>query len=83
MQTTPTTHEFKKDIDKALKDIEQIAEEVRVKLHLAGMDAKDAWTNKLEPRLFEARMHAKQATQASKAAVEATLKAFRDFAQGL
>jgi hypothetical protein len=38
---------------------------------------------KLEPRLFEARVHAKEATAASKAAIESTLKAVRDFAASI
>ncbi|MBX3232487.1 MAG: hypothetical protein KIT84_16050 [Labilithrix sp.] len=71
--------EFRKEVDKALDDLEQLADEVRVKLHLAELDARDAWSLKLEPRLFEARMHAREATAASKAAIEATAKAFRDF----
>lgn len=83
MQTTTKTQDLKKDIEKAMSDLEQIAEEVRVKIHLAGMDAKDAWATKLEPRLFEARMHAKEASVASEKAIASTVKAFRDFAQGL
>ncbi|MCX4245268.1 hypothetical protein [Paraliomyxa miuraensis] len=33
-------------------DLRRVADEIRVKIHLAGMDAKDAWA-KLEPRLHE------------------------------
>jgi tetrahydromethanopterin S-methyltransferase subunit G len=37
-----------------------MADEIKVKLHLAGMDAKDAW-NEIQPRLedFEKRFDAK------------------------
>ena len=85
--TSHTTEKKKGDIeqeiDRAMSDLEQIADELRVKVHLAELDIKEAWSTKLEPRLFEARIHAKQASAASKAAIEATLKAFREFAQGL
>lgn len=79
----PSTNELRKDVDRAMNDLEQLADEVRVRIHLAELDARDAWEKKLEPRLFEARVHAKEATAASKAAIEATVKAFRDFAQGM
>ncbi|MEX1367821.1 MAG: hypothetical protein AB1Z98_32130 [Nannocystaceae bacterium] len=40
-----------------VEQLRQMADEVRVKMHLASMDAKDAWT-KLEPKLhaFERRV---------------------------
>jgi hypothetical protein len=37
---------------KLLEQMKQMADELRVKAHLAGMEAKDAW-EKLEPRLHE------------------------------
>lgn len=37
---------------KIVEQVRQMADEFRVKMHLAGMDAKDAWT-KLEPKLHE------------------------------
>jgi hypothetical protein len=36
------------------QDLERIADEIRVRIHLATMDAKDAWTQ-LEPRVHELR----------------------------
>jgi hypothetical protein len=78
-----TKQDIRKGIDEALDALEQTADEVRVKLHLAGMEATDAWEKQLEPRLFEARRHAREATAASKAAIEETLKAFRDFARAV
>lgn len=85
METTKhsATSELRKDVDHAMNDLEQLADEVRVKIHLAELDAKQMWEKTLEPRLFTARVHAKEATAASKAAIEVTIKAFRDFAQGL
>jgi hypothetical protein len=72
--------DIEKEIERAMNDLERAADEVRVKLHLAGLDMKDAWSTKLEPRLFETRVHAKEASAASKAMIESTLKALRDFA---
>jgi ElaB/YqjD/DUF883 family membrane-anchored ribosome-binding protein len=67
----------------ALAELEQLADEIQVKLHLAGMDAKDTWANKLEPRLHEARIHAREAKDASKKLVAEVATAFRDFSASL
>lgn len=74
---------LEKSVSHALADLEAITDEIRVKLHLAGMDANAAWNEKLEPRLFEARVHAREAKDASKAAIEDAVKAFKEFAASL
>lgn len=50
----------KQELEETRKDLRRTADEIRVKLHLAGMDAKDAWED-LQPRLaeFERRFDAK------------------------
>ncbi len=70
-------------LDHALTELETVADEIRVKVHLAGMDATTAWNEKLVPRLFEARGHASEAGAASKLAIEDALKAFKAFAASL
>ena len=40
--------------------LHRLADEIRVRLHLAGMEAKDAWA-KLEPRLSAFQRRAEQA----------------------
>jgi len=68
--------EMKKGVDllKTLRD------EVKVKLHLAGMDVKDQWA-KLEPELSKVERAADQATESSKKLMDEALnrlKALRD-----
>lgn len=70
-------------IDRALLDLEALADEIRLKLHLAGMGANDLWTTQLEPRLRDARAHAREARAASKAAALSTLEALRDLRRAL
>ena len=55
-----TKERLQKDIEVALNDLEQLADEVRLKLHLVGMDAETRWKEALEPRLFAAREDLKQ-----------------------
>jgi 2,4-dienoyl-CoA reductase-like NADH-dependent reductase (Old Yellow Enzyme family) len=70
-------------IDRVMAELEAVGDEIKVQLHLAGMDANDVWTKTLEPRLFEARQHAKEATAASKAAIDEVLAALDDFRRSL
>jgi hypothetical protein len=74
---------IKKQVNDILTELEGVAGEVRVKLHLAGMNANDAWNKTFEPRLQDARKHAHEAKLASKAALQDTLAAFRDFQKTL
>ena len=81
MGTAKTTLET--SLDQALADLETVSDEIRLKLHLASMDAQDTWNATLEPRLFEARLHAREAKHASKAVIDDAVKAFRAFAAQL
>ena len=86
MGTAPATTKkspLETSIDQALSDLETVTDEIRVKLHLANMDAAAEWNDKLEPRLFQAREHAREAKDASKAAIEDAVKAFKAFAASL
>jgi hypothetical protein len=48
-----TTDDTPKDQDPSLlENLRRMADEIRVRIHLAGMEAKDAW-GKIEPRLHE------------------------------
>jgi hypothetical protein len=70
-----TIDELKTEIQKTMTLLHTLGDEARVKVHLAGMDIKDAWA-KLEPKLEEAE---KIATDAS----ESTLTTIRSTAQKL
>jgi hypothetical protein len=78
-----TKTSWSKAIEEALDELEAVSDEIRVKVHLAGMDARTTWDESLEPRLAEARKHAGEATAASKAAIDETIEAFRRFAAAL
>jgi hypothetical protein len=45
----------------ALSELETLRDEIRVRIHLAGMDAKTTW-NELEPKLGALETQAKEAT---------------------
>ena len=52
----------RQQLDDIRAEMEKTAGEIRVKMHLAGMDAKDKW-NELEPRLHEFEQRAERATE--------------------
>jgi len=55
-----SNEQVKEQVDQALSDLQTMADEIRVKIHLASMDAKDAWT-RLEPRLRDFEQKAEKA----------------------
>lgn len=59
MSADPTQKSLKQDLEDTRQDLRRMADEIKVKLHLAGMDAKDAWED-IQPRLkdFEQRFDA-------------------------
>lgn len=88
MDTTNPTNTPKKtpihdSVERALAELETITEEIELKIHLASMDAKTVWKDTLEPKLHEARTHARGAKDASKAVIEDAVKAFEKFAAAL
>jgi len=54
-----TTETLKANLDKDLTELARLRDEIRVKVHLAGLDAKSAW-NALEPRLDELERDARE-----------------------
>ena len=59
MTADDSERSLKQDIEGTRDDLKRMADEIKVKLHLAGMDAKDAWDD-IQPRLqdFEKRFDA-------------------------
>lgn len=60
--TDGTSSDLKKNLKDGLADLTQLKDEIRVKVHLAGMDVKDEW-KRLEPRVNELEVKAKSAVE--------------------
>jgi transposase len=74
-----TTKELKAELEKSLGLLRTLRDEVKVKVHLAGMNAKDQWRD-LEPRLQAAVEHAaKEVSEASRKAVTDATDALKKF----
>lgn len=79
IKKSKTQQAWERSLEEAAAELETLGDEIRLKLHLGSMEANTLWTKTLEPRLFEARAHAREAKAASIAAVEDTIKALKDF----
>jgi len=77
-----TAKELKAELDKSVALLRTLRDEVKVKLHLAGMDAKARW-RELEPRLQTAVEAAKDASDASRKAVGEAVDALKKFRASL
>ncbi|HRI11214.1 MAG TPA: hypothetical protein PKW35_25525 [Nannocystaceae bacterium] len=64
---------------KGLADLRTLRDEIGLKLHLAGMDARQAW-EQLEPRIAELES---QAQSASESAAQATDKVIAELREAL
>jgi len=72
--------DLKNEMKKGVDLLKTLRDEIKVKLHLAGMDVKDQWA-KLEPDLHRVERAAEQATEASRKLMDDTLarlKSLRD-----
>jgi hypothetical protein len=80
------TDDLKKQLDERLAELATLRDEVRVQVHLAGMDAKKRWDS-LETEIFDAESSAKgavsEATHAALVATVSKLTAFRETLKGM
>ncbi len=47
------TSSLKQDLDKGAEQLRALRDEIRLHLHLANLELKEAWASKLEPELFQ------------------------------
>jgi hypothetical protein len=69
MDAKTITDDVKNEVSKGIEKLTMLRDEVKLHIHLASLDAKQEWNDKLEPRINEVSNSAQAATDASKAAV--------------
>ena len=69
MDAKSITNDVKNEVTKGIEKLAMLRDEVKLHIHLASLDAKQEWNDKLEPRISEVSASAHSATDASKAAV--------------
>jgi hypothetical protein len=78
----PSVDDLKTEINNGLERLQTLRDEARVRLHLAGMDAKDRW-NEIEPHLADVERSAAQITDASRAAISQAVERIESFLSSL
>ncbi|MGK4002593.1 hypothetical protein WMF31_08215 [Sorangium sp. So ce1036] len=76
------TSDLKSDLQKSLEALQTLRDEIRVRLHLAGMEAKDAW-GKLEPTLLDAEKLAEDVSETSRNALRDIVEKVKEFRSSL
>lgn len=75
--------DLRRQLDEALETAKRLRDEIRVNLHLAGMDARDKW-NELEPKVMqEAERIAREATDNARSTLDGIVQRLREFRETL
>jgi lipid II:glycine glycyltransferase (peptidoglycan interpeptide bridge formation enzyme) len=74
--------DLKNEMKKGVDLLRTLRDEIKVKVHLAGMDAKDQWA-KLEPELSKVERAAEQATESSKKLMDEALNRLKKLRESL
>ena len=69
MNTKNLTNDVKNELSKGLDKLALLRDEAKLHLHLATLDAKQEWNDKLEPHIDEIQKTAHELTDHSRAAV--------------
>jgi uncharacterized protein with PIN domain len=71
----PEKPQLKQEVEKAVAQLRTMRDEIRLHLHLANLEAKEAW-QKLEPSLGEIEQKMGQVTAETKTKAQDLLKRF-------
>jgi hypothetical protein len=81
------SEDLRKQLYKGLEDLKTLRDDIRVRLHLASMEAKTRWNEDLEPRFFQIERQIKDAGErvgdAAHKALGELAQAFRSFRASL
>lgn len=77
------THEIKNVLAKDLERLQTLRDEVRVRLHLASMDAKSEWTKIENEHLLGVEKVASEATEASRELLDKAIQKVEAFRRTL
>ena len=78
-----TKDDLRERYQQGLADLRTLRDEIKLKLHLAGMDARQAW-DALEPRLHQLEEQVAAATEgAAQATADATQKVIVELKEAL
>lgn len=77
------TNHIKIEVEKNIEKLTALKDEVKLKLHLASLDAKKEWDEKIEPHVLEIEQTAKNVSESSRTAVKDVVAKVEDFVSRL
>ena len=79
MDADKITNDLKAELHKGLEKLATLRDEAKLHLHLASLDAKQEWNDKLEPGINDMQTKAAELTETSKAAVHELVERVEGF----
>lgn len=73
------TKNLQEDVKSGLDKLAQLRDEVKLHIHLATLDAKKEWDEKLSPKVLEVEQSAKSITESSKSTLHDVLTKVEEF----
>jgi alcohol dehydrogenase class IV len=73
------TQHIREEVDKSIEKLITLRDEVKVQLHLASLDAKTEWDEKLAPKVFELEMIAKDKSESTRNKAKELITRLEDF----
>jgi hypothetical protein len=83
MDTKEITADVKNEVQKTMEKLATLRDEAKLHLHLATLDAKQEWDDKLEPKIAELQTSAAQLTETSRTAVQELVTRVESFVDRL
>jgi len=78
-QRVMNTQDIKEEVDKNIDRLTALRDEVKLKLHLASLEAKTEWDEKLSPKVFEVEQAAKNITESTRSTAQELVAKLEDF----
>lgn len=79
MDAKEISADVKNEVTKGLTKLSTLRDEAKLHIHLATLDAKQEWDEKLEPRITELQSSAQQLGETSKDKIQEVVKSVEDF----
>lgn len=83
MNTDKIASDVKAELNKGLEKLAMLRDEAKLHLHLASLDAKQEWDDKLEPGINDIQTKAAELTESSKTAVHELVERVEGFVSKL
>jgi hypothetical protein len=83
MDAEKVTNDVKNEVSKGIEKLARLRDEAKLHLHLATLDAKQEWDEKLEPRIGEVQDKAAELTETSRVTVRELVERVESFVAAL